>query len=53
MCTVRSILPRARIEVRMDSTFFSKDIVERLRSLDVTFTLSVPFERVAELKGMV
>ena len=53
VCIVRASLPRARIEVRMDSAFFSRDIIDRLHSLGVTFTVSVPFERVAELKGMV
>ncbi len=51
--TVRESLPRARIEVRIDSAFFNEVIVERLHSLGVTFTVSVPFERFAELKGMV
>ena len=51
--TVRESLPRARIEVRMDSAFFNEVLVERLHSLGVTFTVSVPFERFAELKGMV
>ena len=53
VCTVRASLPRARIEVRMDSAFFSRDIIDRLHSLGVTFTVSVPFERLAELKGMI
>ena len=53
VCIVRARLPRARIEVRMDSAFFSQDIIDRLHSLGVTFTVSVPFERLAELKGMV
>ena len=53
VCTVRASLPRTRIEVRMDSAFFSRDIADRLHSLGVTFTVSVPFERLAELKGMV
>ena len=53
VCIVRASLPRARIEVRMDSAFFSQDIIDRLHSLGVTFTVSVPFERLAELKGMV
>ena len=51
--TVRESLPRAKIEVRIDSAFFNQGIVERLRSLGVTFTVSVPFERFAELKEMV
>ena len=51
--TVREALPRAKIEVRIDSAFFNQGIVERLHSLGVTFTVSVPFERFAELKAMV
>ena len=42
---VRASLPRATIEVRIDSAFFNETIVERLHSLGVTFTISVPFER--------
>ena len=53
MRTVRESLPRAKIEVRIDSAFFNQVIVERLHSLGVTFTVSVPFERFAELKEMV
>ena len=51
--TVRDSLPRAKIEVCIDSAFFNQGIVERLHSLGVTFTVSVPFERFAELKAMV
>ena len=51
--TVREALPRIKIEVRIDSAFFNQGIVERLHSLGVTFSISVPFERFAELKAMV
>ena len=50
---IRTILPRAAIEVRMDSAFFSDDIVGMLHAQGVEFTISVPFERFTELKGMV
>ena len=50
---IRAILPRAAIEVRMDSAFFSDDIVGMLHAQGVEFTISVPFERFTELKGMV
>jgi hypothetical protein len=50
---VRAIAPRATIEVRMDSAFFSDAIVSRLESEGVEFTISVPFERFAKLKGIV
>lgn len=50
---VRTALPGAVIEIRMDSAFFSDDMVELLDGLNVEFTISVPFERFTELKGMV
>ena len=50
---VRASLPRATIEVRIDSAFFNETIVERLHSLGVTFTISVPFERFVGLKKLV
>lgn len=50
---IRAILPRAAIEVRMDSAFFSDDIVGMLHAQGVEFTISVPFERFTELKGRV
>ena len=42
--TVRASLPRAKIEVRIDSAFFNQAIVDRLHSLGAKFTISVPFE---------
>jgi hypothetical protein len=50
---IRAIAPRAVIEVRMDSAFFSDAIVGRLGSEGVEYTISVPFERFAKLKGIV
>jgi hypothetical protein len=50
---VQSLLPGTQIEVRMDSAFFSDDIVTALQASGVEFTLSVPFERFTELKGMI
>jgi hypothetical protein len=50
---VRSVLPGAIIEARMDSAFFNKTIVERLQELGVDFSISVPFTRFAELKALV
>ena len=47
---VRARLPRARTEARIDSAFFNETLVERLRSLGVQFTISVPFERFSDLK---
>lgn len=50
---VRKALPGITIEVRMDSAFFSDAIVSALHDAGIEFTLSVPFERFAELKGMI
>ena len=50
---IRAIAPRAIIEVRMDSAFFSDAIVGRLENEGVEFTISVPFERFAKLKSFV
>ena len=41
------------LESRMDSAFFSKEIMSILNSNHVKFTTSVPFERLTELKAMV
>jgi hypothetical protein len=43
-------LPWLKIEVRMDSAFFSDGIVSALDERGIEFTLSVPFERFVELK---
>jgi hypothetical protein len=40
-------------ESRMDSAFFSKDILSIMSDKHVMFTASVPFERFPELKNMV
>ena len=50
---VRSCLPHAKVETRIDSAFFNEAIAERLHSSGVEFTISVPFERFAALKGLV
>ena len=50
---VRAAVPSAVIEVRMDSAFFSDRIVRALNERGVEFTISVPFERFTELKGMI
>jgi Transposase DDE domain group 1 len=51
--SMQQALPGIQIEVRMDSAFFSDALVGRLEQLGVEFTLSVPFERFAELKSMI
>jgi len=50
---VRAVLPHVRIEVRMDAAFFSDEIVSELHRQGIEFTISVPFERFVELKGMI
>jgi len=50
---LRAGLPGVIVEIRMDSAFFSDDMVELLRTLNVEFTISVPFERFTELKTLV
>ena len=50
---VRSIRPHCKVEVRMDSAFFSDTIVAMLQALGVEFTISVPFERFVALKSLV
>ena len=50
---VRNVLPGVMLEVRMDSAFFSDEIVNALNEQDVQFSISVPFERFVELKQMI
>jgi hypothetical protein len=51
--SVRAALPRSKLETRIDSAFFNETIAERLHGSNVEFTISVPFERFVELKGMI
>ena len=50
---VHAAVPGAILEVRMDSAFFSDEIVQALAERAVEFTVSVPFERFVELKGLI
>ena len=50
---VRAALPGVIIEVRMDSAFFSDEVVMALAEAEIEFTVSVPFERFVELKGKI
>jgi hypothetical protein len=50
---VRQVAPWSIIEVRLDSAFFSDEIVSALAGLGVEFTISVPFERFCALKRLV
>jgi hypothetical protein len=50
---VREALPGVVVEVRMDSAFFSDEIVLALDDAGIELTVSVPFERFVELKGKI
>lgn len=50
---LRRQVPGIIIEIRMDSAFFSDEIVTMLEERKVEFTASVPFERFSVLKGMI
>ena len=50
---VRQALPGVILEIRMDSAFFSDEMVSTLEALEVEFTISVPFDRFVQLKRLV
>ena len=50
---LRQLMPGVQLESRLDSAFFSDEIVDMLDKSSVQFTISVPFERFVELKEMV
>lgn len=50
---VKQALPTTIIEVRMDGAFFSDTIVSSLDQANIEYTISVPFERFAQLKAMI
>lgn len=50
---VRQQCPHAVIEVRMDSAFFSDEIVHALDDAGIELTITVPFERLPALKAQV
>jgi len=50
---VKAQLPGAVLESRMDSAFFSQNILSIFNSNHVKFTASVPFERLIQLKEMI
>jgi hypothetical protein len=50
---LRCALPGVRLEARLDSAFFSQEILRLLDTAGVEFTISVPFERLAALKTLV
>ena len=53
MSQVRSCLPHAEIETRVDSTFLNETIVQQPHSSEAEFTASVPFERFSVLKSLI
>jgi hypothetical protein len=53
IAAMREVLPGVIIEIRMDSAFFSDELVNALDAAGVEFTISVPFERFPELKQMI
>lgn len=50
---IRIKIPYAIIESRLDSAFFSQEIVDKLNEDQIEFTASVPFARFTELKNMI
>lgn len=50
---VRRALPGVRIEARLDAAFFSDEIVSILAQSGVEFSISVPFDRLSELKAYI
>jgi len=50
---VRAVLPGVSIEMRLDSAFFSDEMICAAEELAVDYTISVPFERFVELKNMI
>jgi hypothetical protein len=50
---VRNTLVDVKIEVRMDGAFFSDAIVHALDKARIEYTISVPFERFAQLKTII
>lgn len=50
---IRIKIPDAIIESRLDSAFFSEEIIDQLNENNIEFTASVPFSRFSELKNMI
>lgn len=51
--TARATTPGVILESRMDSAFFSNNMAVLLEDQGARFTISVPFERFPELKGLI
>lgn len=50
---IRNVVPAAKLETRIDSAFFDITILEQFDEQRVEFSVSVPFERLPELKGLI
>ena len=51
---IREAFPDVTIELRMDSAFFSDEIITALNALDnVEYSINVPFSRFSELKAII
>ena len=50
---VRSVLPRAVVEVRMDSAFFGEQIITALDECAVEYSISVPVERYQAIREQI
>jgi hypothetical protein len=50
---IQAAMQWTKVEVRMDSAFFNDEMVTELEALGADYTISVPFERFAELKGLI
>lgn len=51
--SVKSTVPKATVETRMDSAFFSEAIVDSLHNAGVEFSVTVPFAKFTELKTLI
>jgi hypothetical protein len=50
---LRTAVPGTQLEARLDSAFFSEAMIAALDAAGLEFTISVPFERFVELKGLI
>jgi hypothetical protein len=50
---IKSRMPKAVIELRMDSAFFSDELVNTLHEEKIEFSISVPFARYTDLKEVI
>jgi hypothetical protein len=50
---LKAFCPTAQVEARFDSAFYTKPLVDVLESLEISFTISVPFARLPALKARI